>query len=298
MLRIDRFGRWGFAAALCAGLALAGAASVFAGPASGVRTGGGHPRSGSTRLPDGASPPASEDRSRLVEAELRAQLLARENRMLQARLVNLQQEAARLPQLEKQAARAVTLESLVLRLQAQPAPTSDQEAQRLALQALLQDFFETGSLVDQVTEANPLPEGGYIQRQLKLMQTVRSYLRNEGSVAGVIIREVDRELFPRELIEAFVPQNAVYLNAYSMQRLRDFSYYPRFPAALRYLLRSTIFIQEFDIQADPTGEIRRAREFQQQLELEESRARGLAEGLGRSVQGTPQRARAQPSGAP
>jgi hypothetical protein len=119
------------------------------------------------------------------------------------------------------------------------------------------------------------------------MQAVRDYLRNEGTVVGVPIREVDRSLPARELVEVILPQNAIYLNAYVMERLRDGSDIPGFPQALRYVLRSTMLIQEFELLSDPTGAIRAAREFQQQLELEQARARGLAEGLGRGVQGAP-----------
>lgn len=212
------------------------------------------------------------------ESELRAQILERENRILQARVVVL----------EHRAKSSQDPAATVVRLQAEPpAAQQAEEARRLALGGIMRDFFETASLVDQVLETKSLPQGGYLQNQIRLMRAVRDYLRNEGQIAGVAIRDVDRRLAPRELTEAFVPQNTIYLNAYAMGRLRDGSDFPGFPLALRYLLKSSMLIQEFDIQADPTGAIKEARLFQQQLEADEARARGLAQGSAQGLMAAP-----------
>lgn len=240
--------------------------------------------------PEGIPTPEPRSRrdSRPAPDAMRARLLAQENQILQERVVALEDATARIGSLERQAARAQHLELEVDRLKAVNISLQEsQEARRLALAGSLRDFFETASLVDQVVEVKRLPEGGYLQSQLKLMRVIRDYLRNEGTVGDVTIRDVDRRLAPRELVEVFLPQNALYINAYAMARLRDFTDYPGFSLSLRYLLRSSMLIQEFDIQADPTGAVAKARAFQEQLQVEEARARGLAQGLGRGVQAAP-----------
>ncbi len=215
-----------------------------------------------------------------VEVALRAQVLAHENRILRERVSELESSAARATELERQASRVPELEQLVVRLKAaQP----DAEARRVAMAAVLRDFFETASLVDQTLAIKQLPEGGYLQMQLKLMRNIRDYLRNEGRIGDVAIRDVDRTIAPRELVQVFLPQNALYLNGFALQRLREASDSGAFPLTLRYLLRSHLLIHEFDVQADPTGAIKAARDFQRQMQAEEARARGLSQGMGRGV---------------
>lgn len=232
---------------------------------------------GASAQPEGRGEPKEAPAARTSEAEMRAVLLAHENEVLQERRVEIERQRQGTAAQGAPAAVPVALQD----------DRSEVQPRLLALRGTLQDFFETASLVDQAMATQPLPEGGYVRRQLRFMQTVRDYLRNEGTVAGVAIREVDRNLPARELVEVILPQNAIYLNAYAMERLRDGSDVPGFPLALRYALRSTMLIQEFELLSDPTGALRAAREFQHQLELEQARARGLAEGLGRGVQGAP-----------
>jgi hypothetical protein len=146
---------------------------------------------------------------------------------------------------------------------AQPAGREDRQ---LGLAAALEDFFRTADLVDQaVAEAEqhandmrrtgvivrPLPEVGQLEQQIRMMTLIRTFLRAQQSVAGVPISSVDRPLPGHELIHAIVPQNAVYLNSFALERMRTLSDAPQFPDVLRALLKTTRLIHEPPPKPEP-----------------------------------------------
>src|SRR5262249_45078044 len=79
--------------------------------------------------------------------------------------------------------------------------------------------------------------------QVRLMTLVRTYLRAQGRVGGVSISSVDLPLPAQELVQVLIPQNAIYLNSFALERMRTLSdATPHFPEALPAVLNTTRLI--------------------------------------------------------
>jgi thiol-disulfide isomerase/thioredoxin len=148
------------------------------------------------------------------------------------------------------------------------APEQPDADGRVGLASALREFFETAYLVDQSllraqlktndlrrqgVLMNVLPEIGFLTSQLRLMQMVRIYLRNQQRVDGVVIREVDRAVPEQELVQVLTPQDALYLNSFALDRLRALSDMSGFPAPLRTLLKSARLIHDPPPATEPGG---------------------------------------------
>jgi peroxiredoxin len=186
-----------------------------------------------------------------------ADRLLQENVQLHDRIRALEQQTEQLRQSDE---RAQQLEAQLAQLRAAQDAARDQaEAHHRALAAALGEFFATAAMIDQSltlaqsesralrqvgVRMNPVPDVGYVLRQLRLAATTRVMLRGLTALEGVDLREVDQPLAAREVAGAVTLQSAVYLNAYAMGRLRELSDSPGFPPALRDLLHSAPFIYE------------------------------------------------------